>query len=441
MIAGTTDRPGSGQVWPLAAVLGVATGIAAALSVPFTLGLLTVALATYSFGRSGVLSEIVVGLFWIAFAIYETIFADVTVPGFFYPFYGAFVVSLGVSLVRRGVRVPRTVAWTYGGFLFVVMVSFLGFIEPTTFTVVQRVFAYGFGLLVLTQFGSSRGLLATAVAAVLASSSVAVWVIASAIQGGFSYRGDIAANENLAAFLVGLGLVIALAFAVGRTGAPRAFQLLGLLAASGVMLYASLLLASRGMAIALAVAVAMIMVHAVSRDARKLLFVVALALMVGGGLLLPGGQSLGQRLESEEVETGGSRLPIWTTALESFSTGGVRETLIGHGFDSSKAVVQQRFGGLTSVHNAYLQVLYEFGVVGLTLFLTLHGYALVRVWSVGGPLGLAGTGLVWFLLAANLSADTPDGFMYWTALGLVLAIATHRAARSRATAGSGRATA
>jgi O-antigen ligase len=440
VIVPVTGPPSSGQVWLVALVLGVAMGVAAALSVPFTLGVLTIVVAVYLFGRSGLLSEVVVGLYWIAFTVYETVFFDVTVPGFFYPFYALFATSVAVSLVRHGVRVPAPIAWTYGGFLFVVLVSFLGFMEPTGFEVVQRVFAYTFGLLVLMQFRSPRGLRVAAGAAILAGLSVGVWVIVSAIQGGFAYRGGIAANENVAAFLVGLGLVSALGYAVDRAGTRRPWELLGLLLLSSVMVYAVLLLASRGVAIGLAVSAGLIIVHAVSRDRRKLVVLVALALIVTVGVLLPGGGSLAERLEGEEVETGGRRTPIWTTTLESFADGGVRGVLIGHGFDSSKVVVQQRFGGITSVHNAYLQVLYEFGVVGLVLFLALHGYAVVRVWSVRGPFGLVGTGLLWLLLGVNLTADAPNGFMYWTALGLALAIATHRAELTRGTEGSGQAT-
>ncbi|MFO7543922.1 MAG: O-antigen ligase family protein, partial [Trueperaceae bacterium] len=140
------------------------------------------------------------------------------------------------------------------------------------------------------------------------------------------------------------------------------------------------------------------------------------------GLLLPGGAGFFARFDEPNTLTGGGRVEIWAAIGEQLTQASAKELLIGHGFESSQRVVQRRFATLTSAHNAYLQVLFDYGLLGLALFLTLHGHALARSWAIRGRDGALMLGLVTFLLGTNLFMTTPDGFMYWTALGFVLAI-------------------
>lgn len=409
-------------LWVLGAGLAIATGFAAAVSWPIALGSSAVLLVAYAFVRSGVLAEVVVALYWLAFSVYQTILTDaaITIQGFFYPFYASFALTVVVALVRGRLRLDPRTTWLYATFLVVVLASFVGFERPIDFFVVQRVFAYVFGFLLLLQIGSRRGLAPVAVAAVGTGAVLGTWVIGNAIAGGFAYRGDIGADPNLTAFIVGLGVVTALArLAHGTPGGPLAS--IGLLLAIAVMLYASLLLASRGMVIALGLATVAVLARSAAQTPKRLLWLALIVPLVAGAMLLPGGASLVERFEGESVETGGSRLPLWELTLEAFTTGSPLEVMIGRGFKSSEAVVQQRYGYLTSVHNAYLQILYEFGVVGLGLFVALHAHFARGAWRLGNAYGTMALGMLVMLLGANLSADAPDGFMYWTALGFVAA--------------------
>lgn len=414
-----------GATWWLAVAAGLALGGAAVVSLPFALGFATVLLMTYAFMRSTVRAELVVGAFWIAFTVYETVFARVTVPGFFYPFYLLFLATIIGSLVRDGLRVRLPLLLSYAAFLLVVMVSFIGFSEPITFDVVQRLIAYLLGGLILLQFGSARGLWPVLTGGLVAAVVISGWVIMSAIEGGFVYRGDIEVDQNVVAFFVGFGVVIAACLGLDAVARPgRRGGLVPVALVLGVTLYASLLLASRGMALALMIALAAVTMRAIAQSPRTIAFVVVLVGLAGGGLLLPGGQGLLERFEGERIETGGSRLPIWEATFEAYANGDLAELTFGHGYDSSKQVVRRAFGSVTSTHNAFLQILYEFGLVGFALFTLLHVHLIMRSWFVRSPYGLVMFGLVWFLIGANFSTNAPDGFMYWTVLGLVLAIGT-----------------
>jgi O-antigen ligase len=420
---GTLSAPPGGRSWLLAGAVGLAIGAAAAFSIEIAIGALLVLLASYAFARSTVKAEVIVALFWLAFCFYETIFATVTVPGFFYPFYAAFALTVALSLLRDGIRVEPIVLWLYGGFLVIVALSFLGFTEPIDFDVVQRVFAYVFGLLIALQFGSWRGLRPVLVATVTTGVVISAWVINAAIQAGFRYRGDIGVDQNVVTFFIGFGAVVALAAAADLIGRPgRRGRLVLLMIPLGIMLYGIMLLASRGIALALALAVLAITVRVVLLDPRKIGAVLVALLLAASTVVLPGGDGLVERFTLQDTQTANERLPIWVETIETFVQGDAYDLVLGRGFGSSRIVVQQAFGGLTSTHNAFLQILYEFGLIGLALFVGLHAFLAWRAFKLGDGRGLVMFGLVWYLVGANLSINAPDGPIYWTALGVTLAL-------------------
>ncbi len=407
-------------------VIGAAgIGVLAAFSPEAAFGTALVATVALLFFNSEYKTEVVVGLYWLSFCVYETVISSLSITGFFYPFYAAFIVGLVAIVIGPGLTVRRTLFWLLVGYLVVIAASFVGFLEPIDFNVVQRVLACLIAVIVYLQFRSRGGITVVTGSAVFTSLVLAVWVIVSAIQGGFAYRGDVNVNENVVAFYIGLGFVVAVCYGVQAFGATRrGGNAVLMLVVTGVLAYALLLLASRGMVIAAGIALVALIVRLVLQDPRKLLLVLALLAISAAGMLLPGGEGLMQRFTGERVESGGSRTPIWRAVYDAYRDGDVKELLLGNGFDSSQAVVSRGFGTLTSTHNAYLEVLYEFGLVGIGLFLALHVAAIVVSWRVRGALGLVMYSLVFFLLGANVTSTAPDGFLYWTALALALAIGT-----------------
>lgn len=418
--------------WLVGPMLGAGIGLAVSAPAAYVAAGVGVVAVIGGLLGTRVRFEFVVAAYWITFVVFSTMLVDAVIPGMFYPFYGALLLGAVVAVAVGGLRLVPVVAWTYVAFLFLVVASLFGYTDPLA---VDRLIVYPFGALVLLQFRSPQGLRTVSIAATLTSLAVSIWVIVEAAQGGFAYRGDIEINQNVVSMYIALGFLTALAGSLhvprGRGVALR--TILGLIVL-GTMTYAIVLLASRGMIISALIASTALLVRTVVADRRRLRFLLVLALLVGVGFLLPGSEGLIARFEEPNTVTGGGRVTIWAAVVDSLTQASPRALLAGHGFEASQRVVERHFASLTSTHNAYLQVLYDFGVLGLAAFLVLHAYAVLRSWRIGGRDGAVMIGLVTFLLTANLFMTTPDSFMYWTALGFVLAIATWHGARGTAAA-------
>jgi hypothetical protein len=411
-------------IWLAGGTLGAIAGVAVAAPPAWLASAAGVVALAALLARSAVRSELVVAAYWLAFALFSTFLTGVVIAGMFYPFYLAFVLAAVLIWILSGLRVHPLVAWTYVGLLFVQVLSLIGYTGSIGGEALEQLIMVPFGALVLLQFRSPDGLRPVALAALLSSLAVAVWVIVSAVQGDFAYRGNVDVNENVVSFYVGLGFVVALAERLHggrRWGAPATAAVV---VAMGVTGYALVLLASRGMILGLVLAAGALLVRVAILDRARLGVFVLLALVASTGLLLPGGQGLLERFEDPSTATGGGRLQIWATLGHELARAGPTELLLGHGFEASRIVVARNFASLDSTHNAYLKVLYDMGVVGLALFLTLHAFVVERSWRIPGRDGALALALVVFLLGSNLFMSTPDNFLYWTALGFALAVAT-----------------
>ncbi|MCA1792045.1 MAG: hypothetical protein LC667_20000, partial [Thioalkalivibrio sp.] len=294
MIASSRPHLPDWSLWVAVVVTGLGLGLVSGLSLPLTAGVALVLAVTYAFWRADVKAEVLVGAYWIAFCVYETVFAFVTVEGFFYPFYAAFVAFTVIALANGRVRVRVAPTVAYVAFLVVVLLSFVGFAHAIDYGVVQRVVAYCFGLLVMVQFTSVRGLRVVWGAAIASGTAVAVWVIQTSVQGGFGYRGGVEVNQNDASLYIAIGLVPALAALVGQfvAGRLRLRSILPLTVLVGTMFYAVVLLASRGMSIGIALAFLSIAALALVRSRRTLLPILLMVVAFGGIFALPGGTSL-----------------------------------------------------------------------------------------------------------------------------------------------------
>jgi O-antigen ligase len=183
------------------------------------------------------------------------------------------------------------------------------------------------------------------------------------------------------------------------------------------MLYAMLLLASRGLLLALSVAVVALFVRETLRNPSRLAATLALASLMPLGLLLPGGQGVLQRFNDPGAGTAGGRTLIWSVVGSELAASGPRQLVFGHGFGASKSLVEQRFTRLSATHNSYLQVLYDLGLAGLLVFLALHLRVWIRAWRTQHPAGTVVMATTTFLLAANLGLNVPEYFLYWTIMG------------------------
>jgi O-antigen ligase len=167
-------------------------------------------------------------------------------------------------------------------------------------------------------------------------------------------------------------------------------------------------------------------------DARRSVTIMAIAVLGAAIVLaLPGGDTLIMRWSGSDVATANDRLPLWTASVEAYASSSVYGLLIGNGFESSKPVVQAVASTLTSTHNAYLEVLVEFGIVGLLAFLVLHLTMLVVFWRGRSVLSVYALGAILCMMMTAMSLNMPDEFQYWVALGYLLAVRGYLVAARR----------
>jgi hypothetical protein len=114
------------------------------------------------------------------------------------------------------------------------------------------------------------------------------------------------------------------------------------------------------------------------------------------------------------------RLSLWTSALIQLSSG-ARPLLIGGGMGESQVVSLREDPRYDSVHNAFLQVALDFGLIGLALVAVFHWHVLCALHAQSGwrsTLCLAG---VVFWLGVGLTATVTDTHPYWLFLGVAAA--------------------
>jgi O-antigen ligase len=151
------------------------------------------------------------------------------------------------------------------------------------------------------------------------------------------------------------------------------------------------------------------------------LFLGVIASVIVAGL--PGSDMLVDRFSQGDVTSANGRLPLWQAAIQEITVSSPVELLFGHGMNYSHIVTSRVVGKLYSMHNTYLQMMLEFGLVGLSLFVGLHISVLRILWNDKRQLSLYASSMVIFLLFAHLSVTIADDFLSWIVLGTSLAIA------------------
>lgn len=404
----------------VALALGTALGLAVA-SFPLYLMLVTALGAALLLGWQMLkLPHLTVTIFWIAFALQATLFSGFELQGLYYPIYLLMIGTVAARLIAGQLQVSPLIVSIYLLFYSTVLFGLFNLASAPDFSVWQRLFAYTLGLMVLFQFSSPSSLLWLPRVQVLAGLIVSSWVIITAIQTGFSDRGGVDVDQNYVAFIIALGVTPLLSRFLSATNGALARLGIGVGVALGI--YAMLVLASRGMAIALAMVFVVMFVRIVFEARRSIPIIITGSILAVVLVSLPGSDQLFSRFDEADISTANNRLPLWEATLREYASSPLPQLLLGHGFDASKVVVRSVFSPITSTHNAYLQILFEFGLIGLTLFLTVHGVVIRMTWKDKDYLALYALGTITFLLFANLSVNAPDGFLYWVVLGHLLAI-------------------
>ena len=310
----------------------------------------------------------------------------------------------------------------YSLFLFVVVFSLLvNQVLIIDFKTLQTVFIYSLGLLTIFQFSSLSAWNNLRITTGFTSVAIALWVIYSYFTASTSvvYRGGIDIDQNVVATIICIGaIVMAPSFS---TKVP--FWRLAMTSLFVVIaFYATALLASRGVSIALLSGLTVLYFKNLSRFRSLVGFSIFALVVVVVLPQLPGTEMLSQRFSGGNIQTLNDRTIIWQGCLKAWENGTFFQMLFGFGFRASEDIVASTVSGLTSTHNGYLRILIEQGVSGLAVFLAMHALVLRRLWRQGDAY-LEGLALLVVLIIVNISLSFTSNFLYWIAFGAVGAMA------------------
>lgn len=90
------------------------------------------------------------------------------------------------------------------------------------------------------------------------------------------------------------------------------------------------------------------------------------------------GEFLVERFQSIEEDKGSGRLVIYDQVMDRLSVNQAEEWLFGHGTNS----VIQNIAMHKSAHNDFLEVLFDYGIIGAAIYLCLHLMLIVRLWRL-----------------------------------------------------------
>ncbi|MBI5055381.1 MAG: O-antigen ligase family protein [Nitrospirae bacterium] len=166
---------------------------------------------------------------------------------------------------------------------------------------------------------------------------------------------------------------------------------------------------------------------------NRIVLLLLLILLVSWNTVLP--DAVVERLEMTKTEEGvdassSSRLELWSQALEEI----IVNPLTGVGFGSSQYLGFKTSGEKSrrNVHNGYVEILLEQGIVGLTLFLYIFYLGIKKGWALYMSskdnflrgMGIGFVGMIIACLVSNLFGDRWSylnvmGY-FWILLGLVV---------------------
>ena len=170
--------------------------------------------------------------------------------------------------------------------------------------------------------------------------------------------------------------------------------------------YSVILTGSRGGLLGLMVALGIIIIAGISEHEIKLQNVVIIAMMIFIAIKIKPSLFSMRAFDfdsyADMYSNGGNRITVWKALLKSFDA----QWLVGHGVGSSIAYFNAIYQKALGVHNTFLLVLYETGIVGLSFFLFPYFSMILFNWkqrnSIFVALLIAAMICSFFLDALNL---------------------------------------
>jgi len=413
--------------------------------------------------RAAAVAGVLPGLFWVVYSLFNVV---LPAPPSIGPVTAVNVIYVAMLPAVVVVLSSRPLpAWPAAGlylmFMAWVCLSLVWYDPSRDAQLAKELLIYGLFALVGAQMivGAPVARRMFAVALAVVSVGLAVWTVWYALRTGFAYRAGVPVNPNLPATLVGPGLLMAAALYASDGGVRhRPWLLAGILAA----LYASLLLASRGVFLALVAGGAVVWWRLRPPFGRMR------ALIAGCGVVVllaqvpsvphaawTGGLGLARRLAEssgldrdasaaaqgpassgdvalnplaaestalgrfgeEEVGSFNLRRDLWVRGL-AYVTSGPGPFLLGGGVATSRMLAHEANPVFANMHNAYLQMWTDFGLIGLVLVGWLHARIARQLAGISGWFAAGTLGMLLFWVVLGLTVTVTDLHVYWVTLGI-----------------------
>lgn len=410
----------------LAAAIAVLIITGGMLIVPSrVLGLIGVALgaifAVLLIVIGGLQTEKVLAGYWIAFCLFSTLLSDYVINGMFNVFLLAMIAGAVFRTTVEKVRVDPIVLLLFFALLFSLVASIFNLPGTLTSLAIDRILVVVVAIIVSLQLSSRRGVQLVTISITLSSLAVAFWVIVSAAQSNFSYRGHVDVNQNVASYYIGIGFMLVLGKALASVGRKTmaSYGAAARVVALLVMGYGLTLLASRGSFVAIAISILFAILYAMATRAIAIRGLAVIPIIIGVAMLLPGSSGLLDRFEDPDVISGNGRTQIWQVAIDSVLDANVEQLLLGYGMNASADVIRHEMPYLTSTHSSYVNALHNHGLIGLLLLLALHVAIFVRLLRLPSIFAFPLLMVLIFQMAVGLFMTATDDYLYWTSLGFM----------------------
>jgi O-antigen ligase len=361
--------------------------------------------------------------YWVAITLKNTVFSSWPFyEGMYAPIYPFLVLGALKGLASRR-NWPIFPVLAYYLLMLLALFALLANQVPLTMSIARRLVAYGFGAVALLNLLRPKAFRALIAAQVVTGIVISSWVIHTSMTTRSAYRGGIDVNWNYVSLVISFGIIPVVVYLYHRLAGSKRINMLAAVLALVVQTYAMLLLASRGTSIALLAGLLVLLARVAKR--RRMTAVSLMTLLFAGVWVLyqlPGGNALRQRWFEDRTESLNLRVPIWQTVVDEYVDRSVAQMLFGSGFDSGEYLADAAVSGLGSLHNAYLQVLFEEGLVGLIAFLIIPVWCFLRTARGSGRDHLYVLMVLAFVSIANLSGSDEHMFEFWIAFGAAGAI-------------------
>lgn len=187
-------------------------------------------------------------------------------------------------------------------------------------------------------------------------------------------------DPNEFAGLFAIPIAINVYYIFGLNKKKKAINVLAML----IEIYAVVLSGSRGALVACAMSIFVTIVICVKMTLGNILAIVAaisILIFVFFHYLLPlVPEDVIERMNIQVLlaDGGGGRKVIWKSALDQYLNGNIFRILFGYG--ANGLIAQGERGATGAMHNYYLQLLTNYGVIGLSLYLNLFWKSIRKFW-------------------------------------------------------------